>query len=446
MPNGAPRWPAALAFIASLLGFAFGASSTFDYIKHLDRQVHDLHCSFIPGVTAAAGADTACRTAMYSPYSALFRDRYWGGVPISLFAVGAFAFLAAFSLYLLLAGRRAPRRAAQFLFIAGIAPLLVSALMLAISLARLGAICKTCAGIYVASALLAVAGIAALVHDRREARLAAFTPPAPFPAPSPQAAPPAPSAGEVAAVPPTVFDVPTQLPGRPRGSFALLPAWLLALGIFAVTPALLYVSALPNYTSYITGCGTLEKLEAPEGALLEVGTRGAVQPATLFVDPLCPTCKALHQRLVAEGIFDQLDAKLILFPLDNECNWMLDRPLHPGACMVSRAILCSDHRALAVLEWAYENQEQLLEGAKAGAGPANVQAMIRQRWPGLDTCMDSRQTRQRLDKMLRYVVDNKLPVSTPQVFLGETRLCDEDTDIGLAYAARRLAPALGGAK
>jgi hypothetical protein len=28
------------------------------------------------------------------------------------------------------------------------------------------------------------------------------------------------------------------------------------------------------------------------------------------------------------------------------------------------------------------------------------------------------------------------------MFLGETRLCDEDTDIGLAYTIRKLAPTL----
>lgn len=445
MPSRAPRWPAALALFASLLGFAFGASSTFDYIQHLDRQVHDLHCSFIPGVGAAQGADAACRTAMYSPYSALFRDRFWGGLPISLFAMGAFAFFAAFALYMLLAGRSAPRRAAQFLFGAGITPLLVSALMLGISLTKLGAICKTCAGIYVASVLLAVAGIAALVYERREARMGALATPPPAPPP-----PPAPLAGEagegVAAVPPTIPEAPLHaqapaLRGRPSGSPLLFLGWLVALGAFSLTPALLYYSALPSYSSYMTGCGKLEKPTEPNGALLQVGSRGP-QPATLFVDPLCPTCKAFHQRLVAEGIFEQLDTTLVLFPLDSECNWMLDRPLHPGACMVSKAILCSEHRALAVLEWAYEEQEQILAGAKAGAGAANVQAMIRQRWPGLDACMDSKQTKQRLDRMLRFAVDNKLPVSTPQLFLGDTRLCDEDSDIGLAYAIRRLAPAL----
>jgi uncharacterized membrane protein len=444
MPSGTPRWPAALALFASLLGFTFSGSSTLDYIQHLDRQVHDLHCSFIPGVEVAQGADTACRAAMYSPYSALFRDRFWGGIPISLFAVGAFAFFAAFSLYTLLAGRSAPRRAAHFLLIGGLTPLAVSAGMLVVSMLRVGAICKTCAGIYVSSALLAIAGVAAFVVDRREARSAALATPAPAPPP-----PPAQTTDEAepGAVGPTVVDdepppPPPPPPGRRRGSLVLIGAWLLALGAFSATPALLYAAALPSYTSYFTGCGKLEKPTEPNGALLQIPSPGAVQPATLLVDPLCPTCKAFHQRLVAEGIFEKLDTTLVLFPLDSDCNWMLDRSVHPGACLVSKAILCSDHRALSVLEWAYDNQEALLAGAKAGAGLNNVQAMIRERWPGLDACMDSKPTKLRLDRMLRYVVDNKLQVSTPQIFLGETRLCDEDTDIGLSYAIRKLAPAL----
>ncbi|WP_437619769.1 vitamin K epoxide reductase family protein [Sorangium sp. So ce1151] len=439
-----PRWPAALALGGSLLGLAFSASSTFDYIRHLDRQVHDLHCSFIPGLSAQEGADTACRVAMYSPYSALFREGFWGGIPISLFALGAFAFFAAFALYVLLSAEHAPRRAAHFLFVAGLTPLAVSIMMAIISAVRLGVFCKTCVGMYVSSALLAAGGIWAFLEDRREARAAAWS----------SAAPRAASAAGAAGVGPTVPMAPLGVegpggpgaappaPARRMGSKLLLPGWLVALGACTVTPALLYASALPSYASYLNGCGKLEKPTEPNGALLHVKPAGAVQPATIFVDPLCPTCKAFHQRLVSEGVFDKLDTTLVLFPLDSDCNWMLDRPVHPGACLLSKAIICSEHRAMDVLEWAYDNQEELLAGAKAGAGVANMQAAIRQRWPGLDACMDSKETALRLNRMLRYIVDNKLQVSTPQMFLGTTRLCDEDTDIGLSYSIRQLAPAL----
>lgn len=450
-----PFWPSALALLASILGFSFALSSTLDYTRHLDRQVHDIHCSFIPGLGADAAQDSACRAAMYSPYSALFKDRYWGGVPISLFAVGAFGFFAAFALYLLLARDRAPRRAHQFLFLAGITPLAVSALMFVISLTKLGSFCKTCVGMYTASALLAIAGIAALVYDLRRGRaaLAEFRSPSKtiLAAPSKAAlatgpadlgtAPTLPE-GEVPAVETSKEPEPTFVPPR-TGGFLLIPAWLLALAIFSIVPAALYTSAMPSYATYVTGCGKLEKTTEPNNALLRITPAGARQPATMFVDPLCPTCKAFHQRLVAEGIFDKLDTTLVLFPLDNECNWMLDRALHPGACVVSKAVICADHKALNVLDWSYENQEALLAAAKdKDRGIAEVRKMIRDKWPGLDTCIDSKETKLRLERTLRFIVGNQLPVSTPQLFLGDTRVCDEDSDIGLSYTLSKLAPDL----
>ena len=435
MSGASTRWPAAVALAASLLGLTFAGLSSVDYTKHLDRQIHDVHCSYVPGLGAEATADNACRVAMYSPFAALFRDKYWGGVPIALFAVGSFCFFAAFALYLLLAGRAAPRRAPAFFALVGATPLLASIVMGTISAVRLGHFCKVCVGIYVASTILAAAAIALFVIDRR--------------APPPPPRRPAVASGIAGTADKTLIDdQPYALSAearaneqRPDGNW-LLPLWAAALALFSVTPALLYVSALPSYSSYITGCGTLEKPATPADPLIHITPPGAVQPATLFVDPLCPTCKAFHQRLTQEGFVDKLDLTLVLFPLDNECNWMLDRAVHPGSCAVSKAILCSDHRAMQVLEWAYDNQEAILTAAKAGAGPANVRAMIAARFPGLDTCIDSKDTKLRLDKVLRFIVNNKLTVSTPQMFLGDTRLCDEDTDMGLAYTMRKLAPAL----
>src|SRR3954465_4080533 len=152
------RGPPASGLVAALLGLTFGSLSSLDYIQHLDRQVHDVHCSYVPGLGAEASPDNACRVAMYSPYAALFRDSYWGGVPISLFAVGAFGFFAAFSLYLLLGGRNAPRKAVGFLAVFGVTPLLASIVMGTITALKLGHFCKTCVGIYISSLAIAIAG------------------------------------------------------------------------------------------------------------------------------------------------------------------------------------------------------------------------------------------------------------------------------------------------
>ena len=58
----------------------------------------------------------------------------------------------------------------------------------------------------------------------------------------------------------------------------------------------------------------------------------------------------------------------------------------------------------------------------------------------MGACLDTRATQLRLNQHLQYAVANHVPVSTPQVFLGEKRLCDEDTDLGLRYTLGQLAP------
>ena len=394
---GGSRTFAVVALIASLLGLLFAANSTLDYASHLDRRLHDVHCSFIPGASATAEAEP-CRVAMYSPYSALFKESLWGGVPISLFALGAFTFYAAFSLYLLLLAERAPLGAVRFFSLTSVIPFLVSALMFAISLLKLGQLCKTCIGIYIASALLLVSGLMGLS-----------------------------SLGNEAAAP------------RPRTGLVMPLAWLVALGLSSLVPAVVYAASVPDERPFLTQCGELKVAEPKQGELLTLRGARAVQPALMFEDPLCPTCKAFHERLVNEGIFERLDTKLSLFPLDSECNWMLNEPLHPGACIVAKAVLCGGDQARQVLEWAYTEQTELASAGKASAGA--LKAKIRQRWgETLARCVDDRKTEVRLNQHLHFASDNSVPVSTPQVYLGKRRLCDEDSDIGLRYTLSQLAP------
>ncbi len=389
--------PVAVALAASLLGLVFASYSTLDYAKHLDRRLHDVHCSFIPGAAATNEAE-ACRVAMYSPYSALLKDQYWGGIPISLFGLGAFVFFAAFALYLLLSADRAPRRASGFFALIGTTPLLVSLLMLTISLTQLGHLCKTCVGIYIASLLLALGALGGWLSSR-----------------APGAAP------------------------RPTLSLALIPAWLVGLSLTTLLPAVVYAASAPDQRQYLTQCGELKvaKVKGDKPILLR-GSR-AVQPSLLFEDPLCPTCKAFHDRLVTENIIEKLDIELVLFPLDSECNWMLDHPLHPGACIVSKAVLCGEGNSRQVLEWAYAEQEYLARAGKAGEGV--LRAAIKQRWgEGLLRCVDDRKTDTRLNNHLHFASENNIPVSTPQMYLGKRRICDEDTDLGLRYTLGQLAP------
>jgi uncharacterized membrane protein len=387
------KTPAVLGLSGSLLGLVFAGLSTLDYAEHLDRKLHDVHCSLIPGLATGADQENACRTAMYSIYAALFRGQYWGGVPVSLFALGAFSFFAGFSLYLVISGTAASRKAYQFFAAAGVTPLAVSLVMAVISVTQLGTLCKTCVGIYLSSAVVAAGALLGLRDLRRE---------------------------------------PVGGPLRPV-------LWLGALGIAAVIPALVYVAAMPNHRPYLGNCGKLAKTVEAHGALIRMKTPASRTPAFIFEDPLCPTCKAFHQRIAGEGALDRLDVQEVLFPLDSDCNWMLTEALHKGACTLSKAVICGGDRARQVLEWAYDNQESLARAGKAG--DAVLRDRIKERW-GNDmlTCMDSPATKTRLNNNLHFASDNAVPVSTPQLYLGERKVCDEDTDLGLRYTLTQLAP------
>ena len=129
-----PRLPGALGVAASALGLFFAGFSTRDYAEHLDRQLHGTHCSFIPGLVDVDKGENACKIAMYSSYSALFRDRMWGGVPISLFGLGVYGLFFAMSLYILLSGDRASKRSWQAFGVTALTPLLVSCVLFFISL------------------------------------------------------------------------------------------------------------------------------------------------------------------------------------------------------------------------------------------------------------------------------------------------------------------------
>lgn len=387
--------PAAIALVASGFGLLFSSISTADYAAHLDRGLHDVHCSFIPGVSGTDKAEP-CRAAMYSPFSALMKEQYWGGIPISLFGLGAFCFFVAFSLYVLLAGERASRRALGFFALVGVTPLLVSLLMLVISLTQLGQVCKTCVGIYISSALLAFGAITAWLAGRTD-------------------------------------------PTRPALSFALVPAWLVGLGITTLAPAVVYAATAPDQRPYLTQCGELKHSKIKGDSPVKIHGARAVQPTMLFEDPLCPTCKAFHDRLVSENIIEKLAIDLVLFPLDSECNWMLDQPLHPGACIVSKAVLCGEGNSRQVLEWAYAEQEYLTRAGKAGEGV--LRAAIKQRWgASMLRCVDDKKTDARLNNHLHFASENNIPVSTPQMYLGKRRVCDEDTDLGLRFTLAQLAP------
>ena len=223
-----------LGGVASSLGIFFAAFSTHDYTARLDRQLHGTNCSFIPGLSELSKGENACTAAMYSTYSALFRDRYWGGVPISLFGVGIYAFFLAVSLYFLMANRRTSRWVRRSFGIMALSPLVVSIIMFTISLTELGSFCKLCVGLYIASLVLAAAGVLALIDGfKRPDPTQTIVDTDPYGA----------RAGRVDSPPRNVRKPGEPAYGFPNGSPLILPVMMALAAVFTVAPAAAYVSA-----------------------------------------------------------------------------------------------------------------------------------------------------------------------------------------------------------
>lgn len=400
-----PRPFTIVFLLAAAAGLFFTGWSTADFVAQLDRQVHSIHCSFVPGLdTTDATGSSGCHVTMMSPYSSVLRSALWGGLPISLPGMGVFAFLLFRGLDLLLNGRENDRGATGFVALAAVLPLLTSLVMGYISLVTLGAACKLCIGTYIAST---VAFLAALAIWRtsgvREVGI---------------------GFGSMASVEP-----PRTGMGAHIVSFAIGVA-------FVAIPALTYVISMPDYDKYIGACGSLPRPEDTYGIFVPVGQQSTGKAAIEVFDPLCPACRAFETRLDASGLGDDIKRKAVMFPLDNSCNWMIGSALHPGACMVSEAVLCADTKADGVIAWAFAHQDEIK--VAAAKDPKAALALVTTAFPELKSCIGTDKVKQKLNKSLRWAVANQLPVLTPQLYVDGVKLCDEDTDLGMDYALTRL--------
>jgi uncharacterized membrane protein len=387
---------------AATAGLVFAAFSTAEFAQHLDRQVHDIHCSFIPGAEAEVEEESGCEVAMMSPYSSVMRTKVWGGLPIALPAMGIFAFLIWRALDLMLRQQDQRKAAANFLIVASVIPVGASLVMGYIAATELQAACKICIGIYGSSAAVLIASLLC----RRAVLKDAVA-----------------RAGDTSET-------------------GALKVWLTAgtqLFAFVAVPAVLYLSLAPDFSRYLGSCGALREQEDPYGIMIELGGDTTAVEAIEIFDPLCPACRAFEQRLDASEVQSQLRRKAVMFPLDKSCNWMVSRSLHPGACTVSKAVLCADQidkSAEAVIDWAFAQQEVILEAGKKD--PEAAMRMVTAEFPSLAACVGSAEVEARLNKSLRFAVRNSIPVLTPQLYVAGVKVCDQDTDLGLDWALARM--------
>jgi uncharacterized membrane protein len=422
-----PRAFLVVFLLAAAAGLLFSGLSTYDFVQHLDRQLHGIHCSFIPGLGSLdATGSSGCSAALMSPYSSVLRRSVWGGIPISLGGMTVFAFLVFQGLALLYRRLQFGPQATKLLFLLTLVPVLTSVLMGTIAATELGSFCKVCVGIYVASFVASAAALvgwrtAVAQHRRR----------------SLDQEPPVQADEQEESTPPgTDADEGWTRDLYPR---QVQPAYLAAaalLGLFVLVPTLAYLLLVPDSSGYVGSCGRLQKSEDPYGVMVPMDDNTGGASIIEVLDPLCPACRGFERRFQASGLAEGAHRQALLFPLDSTCNWMIDSELHPGACVVSEAVLCAGDRAREVVAWAFEEQEAIRTAATED--PKGALRMVRERFPEFGSCVGSSKARSRLNRSLRWAVSNQLPLLMPQVFVNGVKLCDEDTDLGLEYTLSRL--------
>ena len=383
------------AAVCAILGAIFAAISSADFISHLDRQVHSIHCSVLPGAGATIG-ESGCRTAMMSPYSSLFRTAIWGGLPISLLALAVYSYMSV-RIFLFARRKQVTRTETGFLVVGSALPFLMSIIYGTISVVEVGAICSVCAAIYVVSLVMFVAVI--LAHRNTERR-------------------------------PNVFS-----------QKSAYTTWFLQGCTYVIGIVLVYFMFAPQSEKVMEGCGKLVKTKARKGVLIPYDDNSQGTPAITVLDPLCPACRAFENRLEISGMQKRLNLRVLLFPLDSSCNWMVDQALHPGACAVSEAILCAPDDIEEIMTWAFSKQEELMDIARDDE--KKLRALLKKEFPKTKSCLGSSKVRSRLNKSLRWAVSNAIPVLTPQLFIRDKRVCDEDTDLGLEFTLAQMLSAGG---
>lgn len=403
--------------IVAIFGFIFSTQSTYDFISRTDRLNpldKPLFCGVVPGQSIMdTKGSSGCHTAMMSPYSSVMRSQIWGGIPLTLFAMGTFGFLVCFATWIVF---RKEYGWGRFLLAGTMIPVIASLVMAWIAYTKLGTACTLCLGIYGVSACLLMLSLLFFVKEKKYLQL------------SPND---------------TIPDEASQqavVDAASRSSKEVVLA-LLALLLFVMLPSIVYAMFQPKFEKYLGSCGTwdlpkdTELLSVPGFASSAAASATTDEMVEVF-DPLCNSCRAFEERLSLLDVSAQLERKLLPFPLDNECNWMVGQSLHPGACLVSQALICADpERRASMMQTIFDKQEELLA---LGRDRPKLLQELKTMFPATTSCMDTPKTKAKLNQFLRTAVKARIPVSTPQAFVRGQKLCDADTDLGLDWALTQL--------
>ncbi|MDH5716819.1 MAG: thioredoxin domain-containing protein [Spirochaetia bacterium] len=155
-------------------------------------------------------------------------------------------------------------------------------------------------------------------------------------------------------------------------------------------------------------------------------TYGAQDPTLTiieFYDYLCPYCSDVSNQLLEFAKTNKNSVKMVFmnFPLDQKCNKMVSKDIHPGACELSYAAYCANdqqkfidfHEKLFELQMYYnvvthEKILKLVESMKLDKTKFN-------------TCMTSEKTAKFITNQINIAEKNNIEF-TPTVFINGKKL------------------------
>ncbi len=145
-----------------------------------------------------------------------------------------------------------------------------------------------------------------------------------------------------------------------------------------------------------------------------------------YGDLLCSDCLVLHEQMVRlkEEFAGKLNVAFQFFPLDAQCNGVVDKDLHPGACDISYMVaydpdkflqmhdeVWANFRAAKTFEWREEFAQRY--GVEAALSDSATQALVHQI---MNTGAEYEQTSERFAHGIRstptMLINNRMIIGT----------------------------------
>lgn len=134
----------------------------------------------------------------------------------------------------------------------------------------------------------------------------------------------------------------------------------------------------------------------------------------IFSDFECPACKMLSEQMtmIISKYGNNVDISYYFYPLDNNCNPAMERPLHQWACKAAYASVCMPSSDFyQVHEIIFKNQEKFSEGF--------IDQYIKEN--KLESCVNSPKTKDTVSKLIAAATPFNVS-STPTFLLNGVKI------------------------